>query len=279
MRQGIVVLAIASQLGVQTASAGGPKLKTQEEKTLYALGVAMSQNLTPLNLTPAEIELVKAGFADGLSNKKPKVDLKTVGPKVNEFAKARVATTLATEKQLSQAFLEKAAAEAGADKKPSGLIYTELKAGDGLQPKPSDMVKVNYTGTLRDGTVFDSSAERGQPGEFAVHGVIPCWAEALQLMKVHGKAKLVCPAELAYGDRGAPPRIKPGAALVFEIELLEASPGSAGEHGMPPHGMPEHGMPEEGVVGHGMPEHGAPVHGGPAGAEPTPGAEGAEKIQ
>ncbi|HVO23818.1 MAG TPA: FKBP-type peptidyl-prolyl cis-trans isomerase [Candidatus Margulisiibacteriota bacterium] len=274
MRQGIAVLAIASLVGVSTASAADPQLKTDEEKTLYALGVAMSQSLAPLSLTPAEIELVKAGFADGVSNKKPQVDMKTFGPKVNEFAKARVATALAAEKQLSQAFLEKAAAEKGADKKPSGLIYTELKAGDGRQPKPNDMVKVNYTGTLRDGTVFDSSAERGQPGEFAVHGVIPCWAEALQLMKVHGKAKVVCPPELAYGDKGAPPRIKPGAALVFEIELLEVSPGSAGEHGMPPHGMPEHGMPEEGVVGHEM-----PAHGGPAGAEPTPGAEGAEKKQ
>ncbi len=272
MRQRIVVLAIASLVGVQTASAGGPKLKTEEEKTMYALGVAMSQNLAPLSLTAAEIELVKAGFADGVANKKPKVDMKTFGPKVNEFAKARVATTLAAEKQLSQAFLDKAAAGPGADKKPSGLIYTELKAGDGRQPKPSDMVKVNYTGTLRDGTVFDSSAQRGQPGEFAVHGVIPCWAEALQLMKEHGTAKIVCPPELAYGDKGAPPRIKPGAALAFEIELLEVSPGSVGEHGVPGHGVPEHG-----VAGHEMLEHGEPAHEGPGAAEPAPGAEGAQK--
>lgn len=267
MRQGIVVLAIISLIGVTTASAAGPKLKTDEEKTMYALGVAMSQNLAPLGLTPAEIELVKAGFADGVSNKKPKVDMKTFGPKVNEFAKARVATTMAAEKQLAQAFLEKAAAETGADKKPSGLIYKELKAGDGRQPNPSDIVKVNYTGTLRDGTVFDSSAQRGQPGEFAVHGVIPCWAEALQLMKEHGKAKLVCPAELAYGDKGAPPRIKPGAALVFEIELLEVLPRTLGEHGVPGHGMP----------GLGMPEHGMPEHDGPEATEPAPGAEGSEK--
>jgi len=267
MRQGIVVLAITSLLGGATASAAGPTLKTEEEKTIYALGVALSQSLAPLSLKPAEIELVKAGFADGASNKKPKVDMKTFGPKVNELAKARVATTLAAEKQAAQAFLEKAAAETGAEKKPSGLIYTELKAGDGRSPKPSDMAKVSYTGTLRDGTVFDSSAQRGQPMQFALHGVIPCWAEALQLMKEHGKAKIVCPAELAYGDKGAPPRIKPGAALVFEIELLEVSPGSVGQHGVPGFGVPEHGMPE-----HGMPEHeglGAP--------ELMPGAPGSEK--
>jgi FKBP-type peptidyl-prolyl cis-trans isomerase FkpA len=249
MRQGIVVLAIVSLGLVHTAHAGGPKLKTEEEKTMYAVGVAMSQNLTPLSLTPAEIELVKAGFADGVSNKKPKVDMKTFGPKANEIAKARVMMGLVAEKQLTQAFLEKAAAETGADKKPSGLIYTELKAGDGGQPGPNDIVKVSYTGTLRDGTVFDSSAQRGQPGAFAVHGVIPCWAEALQLMKEHGKAKIVCPAELAYGDKGAPPRIKPGAALVFEIELLEVSPGSAANHAVPGHAMPEHGMPEHDAPG------------------------------
>jgi len=262
MRQGIVVLAIASLVVGSTASAADPQLKTDEGKTVYALGVAMSQSLAPLSLTPAEIELVKAGFADGVSNKKPKVDMKTFGPKVNEFAKARVATALAAEKQLSQAFLEKAAAEKGADKKPSGLIYTELKAGDGRQPQPNDMVTVNYTGTLRNGMVFDSSVERGQPGEFAVHGVIPCWAEALQLMKVHGKAKVVCPAGLAYGDKGAPPRIKPGAALVFEIELLEVSPGSPGEHGAHGFGLPEHGLPE---------------HEGLGAPDIMPGAPGSEK--
>ena len=262
MRQGVVVLAITSLLGVTTANAAGPALKTDEEKTIYALGVALSQSLAPLSLKPAEIDLVKAGFADGVTNKKPKVDMKTFGPKVNEFAKARVETMLAAEKQSSKPFLDKAAAETGAERKPSGLIYTELKAGDGRQPKPSDMVKVSYTGMLRDGTVFDSSAQRGQPMEFALHGVIPCWAEALQLMKEHGKAKIVCPADLAYGDKGAPPRIKPGAALVFDMELLEVSPGSIGEHGAPGFRMPEHGLPE---------------HEGLGEPELVPGAPGPEK--
>jgi FKBP-type peptidyl-prolyl cis-trans isomerase FkpA len=261
MRQVIAVLAISSLVRVATASAAGPTLKTDEQKTVYALGVAISQTLAPLNLTPAEIDLVNAGFADGAAAKKPKVDMKTFGPKVNEFAKARVATTLAAEKQSTEAFLEKAAAETGAEKKPSGLIYTELKAGDGRQPKPTDIVKVSYTGTLRDGTVFDSSAERGQPIEFALHGVIPCWTEGLQLMKEHGKAKIVCPPELAYGDKGAPPRIKPGAALAFEIELLEVSPARRSEHGLPGLALPEHGMTE---------------HDGLA-TEPPPSAEGSEK--
>jgi FKBP-type peptidyl-prolyl cis-trans isomerase FkpA/FKBP-type peptidyl-prolyl cis-trans isomerase FklB len=82
-------------------------------------------------------------------------------------------------------------------------------------------VRVHYHGTLTDGTVFDSSVQRGEPATFALNGVIPCFREGVQLMKVGGKSRLVCPAPLAYGDRGAPPKIRPGATLVFEVELLE----------------------------------------------------------
>ena len=127
----------------------------------------------------------------------------------------------ATEKKAAQAFLDKAAAEKGAKKTESGLIYTEIKPGTGEQPKATDKVKVHYTGTLTDGTVFDSSVQRGQPAEFPLNGVIKCWTEGVQLMKVGGKSKLVCPSDIAYGDRGSPPKIKGGAALVFEVELLE----------------------------------------------------------
>lgn len=267
MGQRIIVLSIIiAAAGVAPAGAAGPNLKTNEDKTVYAIGVVLSQSVAPLNLTPAERELLKAGFADGTANKKLRVDMKTFGPKIAEFTQARTAKALAAEKERAQSFLEQAAAAPGAEKKPSGLIYTELKAGDGQQPKSSDMVKVNYTGMLPDGTVFDSSAQRGQPGDFAVHGVIPCWAEALQLMKEHGKAKIVCPPELAYGDRGAPPRIKPGMALVFEIELVGVSPGSPGQQLMPGPGMPGHGMSE-----HGMPEQDMPA------SEPTAGAQGSDK--
>lgn len=262
MRQSLVVISIIAAVGVSAAGAAGPQLKTDDAKTVYAIGIVLSQSVIPLNLTPAERDLLKAGFADGIAGKKPKVDMKTFGPKIAELSQARSAKTLAAEKQSTQAFLAQAAVEPGAEKKQSGLIYTELKAGDGQQPKVSDMVKVDYIGKLRDGTVFDSSAERGKPPEFAMHGVIPCWAEALQLMKVHGKAKIVCPPELAYGDQGAPPRIKPGAALTFEIELLEVTPGKGGEHGLSRHRMPDHGMPE---------------HDMPGASEPAPAADGSEK--
>ena len=124
-------------------------------------------------------------------------------------------------REAAQAFLDKAAAEPGAKKLPSGLVITTLRPGTGASPKATDTVKVHYQGTLIDGTVFDSSVRRGEPATFPLNGVIPCWTEGVQQMKVGGKSRLVCPSNLAYGDRGAPPRIKPGATLVFEIELLE----------------------------------------------------------
>jgi FKBP-type peptidyl-prolyl cis-trans isomerase FkpA len=105
-------------------------------------------------------------------------------------------------------------------KTASGLGYTELKPGKGPSPTATDKVKVNYRGTLTDGTEFDSSYKRGQPAEFPLNRVIPCWTEGVQKMKVGGKAKLTCPASIAYGDRGAGGVIPPGATLIFEIELL-----------------------------------------------------------
>ena len=124
------------------------------------------------------------------------------------------------EKKAGQAYLDKAAAEKGAKKTASGLVITTLKEGTGPAPKATDTVKVHYHGTLPNGKVFDSSVQRNEPATFPLNGVIKCWTEGVQLMKVGGKSRLVCPAEIAYGDRGAPPDIKPGATLVFEVELL-----------------------------------------------------------
>jgi FKBP-type peptidyl-prolyl cis-trans isomerase FkpA len=123
-----------------------------------------------------------------------------------------------------EAFLAKAAAEPGAIKTPSGLVYHELNPGTGNSPTARDVVKVNYRGTLIDGTEFDSSYKRNEPAEFPLNRVIPCWTEGVQHMKVGGKARLVCPSAIAYGDKGSPPVIPGGATLVFEIELLGISP-------------------------------------------------------
>jgi FKBP-type peptidyl-prolyl cis-trans isomerase FkpA len=120
-----------------------------------------------------------------------------------------------------KAYLDKAAAQPGAVKTDSGLVYRELRAGSGESPKASDTVTVNYRGTLPDGTEFDSSYKRNEPAQFLLGQVIPCWTEGVQKMKVGGKAELVCPASIAYGDRGSPPVIPAGATLIFEIELLK----------------------------------------------------------
>jgi len=187
----------------------------------YALGLAISQNLNTFNLTEAELEMVKSGMSDGVLHKTPKADLQTYGPKLQELQRTRMTAIAAEEKKAGQAFLDKAAAEKGATKTPSGLIIKTLKPGTGASPKATDKVKVHYHGTLTDGTVFDSSVQRGEPVTFPLNGVIKCWTEGVQLMKVGEKSRLVCPADLAYGERGAPGRIKPGATLVFDVELLD----------------------------------------------------------
>jgi FKBP-type peptidyl-prolyl cis-trans isomerase FkpA/FKBP-type peptidyl-prolyl cis-trans isomerase FklB len=216
----ITILLFVALLAVP-AVAAGPDLRTEDQKTLYALGLAISQNLASFTLSEAELEILKAGLTDGILHRERKVDLQAYLSKIQEMQRARGVAFAATEKKAGQAFLDKAAAEKGAAKTASGLVITTITPGSGPSPKATDTVKVHYRGTLTDGSVFDSSVERGQPATFPLSGVIRCWTEGLQLMKVGGKSRLTCPSDLAYGDRGSPPRIKPGATLVFEVELLE----------------------------------------------------------
>ena len=197
-----------------TSLAGAADLANDRDKTFYALGVAVSQSLGDFTLTPAELAIVKEGMSDGVLKRPLKVDMQTFGPKIQPLAESR-------EKAAGAAFLSKAAAEAGAKKTASGAIVKALKEGTGATPTAASTVKVHYHGTLPDGTVFDSSVKRGEPATFPLSGVIKCWTEGVQQIKVGGKSRLVCPSNIAYGDRGSPPTIKPGATLVFEVELLE----------------------------------------------------------
>ena len=197
-----------------------PVLETDDQKTVYALGLQVYRSLAEFELSPAEMELVKRALADAAAGK-PAVDVNEWAPKLQPFGQARAARVAEKQKAASQAYLVKAATEPGATRTESGLIYMDLQPGTGASPKASDTVKVNYRGTLIDGTEFDSSYKRNQPAQFPLSGVIRCWTEGVQRMKVGGKARLVCPSGIAYGDTGHPPTIPGGATLIFEIELLE----------------------------------------------------------
>jgi FKBP-type peptidyl-prolyl cis-trans isomerase FkpA len=209
-------------LGTTTSFAAAPEPTTDEEKTLYALGLAINQSLSNFTLSEAEFEIVKSGLTDGFHKKTSKVDLQAYGLKISQLQQARALVIAEAEKKVGAAFLAKAAAEPGAKKTESGAILTTLKEGSGAIPKVTDMVKMHYLGTLIDGTVFDSSAKQGEPAAMIrVNEMSKCWVEGIQQIKVGSKSKLVCPSSLAYRDKGLPPLIKPGATLVFEIELLE----------------------------------------------------------
>ena len=209
-------------VGCSSGTAGKAPV-TDEEKTIYAVGLSLSQNVAPLQLTPAEIEIVNQAMRDAAAGK-PAVKIEEWGPKIGDLAKEREGRAAVAEKEKAKAYQAKAGAEPGAVKTASGLIYKELTAGTGPTPVASDMVQVNYKGTLIDGTEFDSSYKRGQAAEFPLNGVIPCWTEGVQKVKVGGKAQLVCPSDIAYGDGGRPPTIPGGATLVFEVELLKILP-------------------------------------------------------
>ncbi len=221
-----IAAATLALVGCLAAPALAQKLDTEEQKTAYAIGLALAQSLQPYYLTPAEVDLVKAGLTDGLADK-GKIDIKDYRVKVQQMAQDRAKLAAEAEKKEAQAFLDKMAKEKGAKKTDSGLIIIEEEPGKGESPKATDTVKVHYHGTLRDGTVFDSSKDRGTPATFPLNRVIPCWTEGVQKMKPGGKAKLICPSAIAYGDRGAPPKIKPGAPLVFEVELISIEPAAA----------------------------------------------------
>ena len=219
--------AIAGETAAPAAQTQAPAapaasaLQTDDQKTLYALGMAIGRNVAPLSLSASELKYVDMGLKDSALGKKIQVDMNVYGPKVQEFAQSRMSAGADKQKAKDKAFLAKAAKEPGAKTTESGLVFKDIKAGNGASPTATDTVKVNYKGTFPDGKQFDSSYDRGQPAEFPLNGVVPCWTEGIQKMKVGGKARLVCPSNIAYGDQGRPPQIPGGATLVFEVELLD----------------------------------------------------------
>jgi len=226
-RRNLGTLALAAVLlaGCQQKPAEAQaETMTDDQKAIYAFGSAVGQQMAAqtkqIRLTPEEITVFMNGFGDALLDKKPLVEVAAFEQQFQAFAKARLEAGAAEAKTKGEEFLANAAKEEGAVKTESGLVFKTITAGTGPSPTATDTVKVHYHGTLPDGKVFDSSVDRGQPAEFALNRVIPCWTEGVQRMKVGEKARLVCPSSIAYGDNGAGADIPPGATLVFEVDLL-----------------------------------------------------------
>jgi FKBP-type peptidyl-prolyl cis-trans isomerase FkpA len=229
----LLVLLAAPACAQAPAAPAAPTLTTDDEKTLYALGLAISQGLAPFGLTEQELETVRGGLADGVLGREHKVKLEEWGPKIQALAQTRALAVAAKEREAGTKVVTDAAAMAGAKKTASGMVYIETAAGTGASPAATDTVQVHYRGTLRDGKEFDSSYSRNAPATFPLNGVIPCWTEGVAMMKVGGKAKLVCPPDLAYGDRPAG-QIPAGATLTFEVELLAINPAPEAPPAAPP---------------------------------------------
>jgi len=224
---GLVALAA---IGCKEQAGSGSKaydLKTEEDKTFYAVGAMFGTRLKPLSLTEAELDALTYGLRESAKGVESKVDMVAYQGKIQELFQGRMAKQAETEKKVGIDFLENFVKKEGAQKTASGLAYKIIKPGSSKKPSATDTVEVHYHGTLIDGTVFDSSVERGKRVSFPLNRVIKGWTEGLQLIGEGGKIKLVIPSELAYGEHGAPPKIAGGATLVFEVELFSVKPPEA----------------------------------------------------
>jgi FKBP-type peptidyl-prolyl cis-trans isomerase FkpA len=254
----IGAMVLSSAMGCRRLMGGSPTPKTEDDKTLYTLGMLLGRNLGTFNLTPDELDLVKAGLSDMVLKRPHQVDLDKYGPKVDALARARAQAHVAVEKAEAKTYLENAARESGAIQTPSGLVFRSTSPGTGASPGPTDRVTVQYEGKLVDGTVFDSSRKRGQPATFPLNGVIKCWTEGVGRMKIGEKAILTCPSDIAYGDGGRPPTIPGGATLIFDVELISTqAPPPPPAPGTQPMGM-----------GMGQSPHGQPMQMGPQKGQP-----------
>jgi FKBP-type peptidyl-prolyl cis-trans isomerase FkpA len=250
--------------GCKRLTGGGATPSSEDDKTLYTLGMLLGRNLGTFNLTADELEMVKSGLTDMVLKRDHKVDLDKYGPKVDALARKRGQERVEIEKAHAKTYLDQAGREAGAVVTPSGMVFRTVTPGTGEIPKPTDRVSVQYEGRLTDGTVFDSTKKRGGvPATFPLNGVIKCWTEGVGRMKVGEKAVLTCPSAIAYGDSGRPPTIPGGATLIFDVELVGIAPPNQ----VPPTGM---SMPGGGPGGGGPNKPGMPqqMHlGGPGGPQ------------
>ena len=208
---------------VKTASKTAVKatvLKTRLDSVSYGIGVSIAGNLKAQGLENINTTILAKAIQDALKDHPLILSKDQCDMSISNYLQQLKADKVAKNREAGLKFLAENKTKPGVVTLPDGLQYLVLKEGTGPKPTINDKVKTHYHGTLIDGTVFDSSVDRGEPISFPVGGVIKGWTEALQLMPVGSKWRLFIPSELAYGDRGAGPKIGPGAALVFEVELL-----------------------------------------------------------
>ena len=203
------------------------KFASKQEKIGYAIGMNIATNMMQQKVE-VDADQLAAGLTAVLKGEKTVLSQEEMGQVLTAYQQemqmkqmAEMAAAAANNEKLAQEYLETNGAKEGVVTLESGLQYKAIKAGAGASPKADSKVQVHYSGTLLDGTEFDSSYKRGEPASFPVNGVIAGWTEALQLMKEGAKWQLTIPAELAYGENGAPPMIPPNATLLFDVELLK----------------------------------------------------------
>ena len=197
-----------------------PKINDKNDKAFYTLGVELGKNVERFTPSNKEFDVITLGLKDRALKKQLQVNPNESMHQLQIIEIERVKAAAQGEVNESTQYLKGIENQTGITKRESGLLIKNTLDGSGKSPSKTDTVKVHYEGRLRNGTVFDSSIKRGQPALFRLEGVIPCWTEALQLMKVGGKSTVYCPYTIAYGERGAPPLIPGGAVLTFDIELL-----------------------------------------------------------
>jgi FKBP-type peptidyl-prolyl cis-trans isomerase FklB len=225
MKPYLIALLALGLLAVPAPAQDKPDLTNPKQKTSYAVGIKVASDLKAIGLD-LDVKAVCAGIVDTMADK-PALNDQEVTTAMTQLQKDVMGKREAIDKseaeknlQTGEKFLAENAKKEGVKTTASGLQYKVIKSGTGDSPKKTDTVKVHYHGTLLDGTVFDSSVQRGEPISFPLDGVIPGWTEGLQLMKVGDKWQLFIPAKLAYGERRAGPKIGPNSTLIFEVELL-----------------------------------------------------------
>ncbi len=200
-------------------------LSNQVDSVSYGVGVNVGMNLKSSGFNSLNYDMVARGLYDMMEKDSSEIEMQVLGETINNYLKNKLKEEASSEREKGEAFLAENGKKEGVVTSESGLQYKIIDPGTGASPNGSDMVTANYKGMLIDGTVFDSSYDRGEPSTFELDKVIPGWSEGLQHLKEGGKAELYIPADLAYGDQSSG-EIKPGSTLIFEVELIKVEPNT-----------------------------------------------------